>query len=78
VMLPKVSGFEVCRALLTKQPTRDLRVIFLTARGSELDIVRGREAGADLHIGKPFSTKELVEEVEKLLKDASPDWTPWP
>ncbi|MBL8514168.1 MAG: response regulator, partial [Betaproteobacteria bacterium] len=33
VMLPKVSGFEVCRALRTKQPTRDLRVIFLTARG---------------------------------------------
>lgn len=78
VMLPKVSGFEVCRAIRTKRPAYDLRVIFLTARGSELDIARGREAGADLHIGKPFSTKELIEEVEKLLEQVSPDWTPWP
>lgn len=38
--------------------------------------VDGREIGADLHIGKPFSTKDLMTDIERLLRDVSPDWTP--
>lgn len=76
VMLPKVSGFEVCRVIRAKKKGWQPRIIFLTARGLEADIARGREIGADLHIGKPFSTKDLMTDIERLLREVSPDWTP--
>jgi DNA-binding response OmpR family regulator len=75
VMLPKVSGFDVCRALRSRLTSDVLKIVLVTARGSEQDVARGREAGADLHIGKPFSTKELVGDVEQLIAGMRRDWT---
>ncbi len=67
VMLPKLSGLEVCAAIredvLRKQP----KILMVTARGSARDIARGRLAGADAHLTKPFSTQELLGEARRLL-----------
>jgi two-component system alkaline phosphatase synthesis response regulator PhoP len=62
LMLPRVSGIEVCRRLRELRP--DLPILILTARGSEDEKVAGLEAGADDYITKPFSTRELLARVE--------------
>ncbi|QDU67818.1 response regulator transcription factor [Engelhardtia mirabilis] len=66
VMLPEFDGFEVLRQLRAFQPL--LPVIFLTARGSEEDRVRGLRGGADDYVVKPFSTGELLARVEAVLR----------
>jgi DNA-binding response OmpR family regulator len=69
VMLPKVSGWEVCRALRTDPEFRtSAPVLMLTARGEESDKVIGLELGADDYLVKPFSMRELVARVRALLR----------
>lgn len=67
VMLPGKSGLDVCRAIRATSATARLPVIMLTAKGGRTDIARGLEAGADDYVIKPFSTRDLVGRVEKLL-----------
>lgn len=67
VMLPGVDGFEVCRRLRRDRELRGARILMLTARGRESEIARGIAAGADAYMTKPFSTKELMEAVTRLL-----------
>ena len=67
IMLPSVSGFEVCRSIRADPVTRGIRVLMLTARGRESEMQKGMAAGADAYMTKPFSTKELVEVVARLL-----------
>jgi two-component system phosphate regulon response regulator PhoB len=71
-MLPLISGLEICRQLRRKPETRDLPIIMLTARGEEVDRVRGLEVGADDYISKPFSPSELVARVRALLRRSKP------
>jgi DNA-binding response OmpR family regulator len=72
VMLPDIDGFEVCRRLrASKGPGRTLPVIILSARGAELDRVRGLELGADDYVTKPFSLMELLARVASVLRRAS-------
>ncbi len=71
-MLPKVSGIEVCRRLRSKNETRNLPVIMLTARGEESDRVRGLDVGADDYIVKPFSMSELAARVRAVLRRIRP------
>ncbi len=68
LMLPKLSGMEVCRRLREIRP--DLPILVLTARGSEDDKVTGLEAGADDYVTKPFGTRELLARVESLGRRA--------
>lgn len=68
VMLPDLDGFEVCRRLKAEYPA--LPVIMLTAKKSSLDLERGRQAGADAYITKPFKSVKVLEVIEDLLKDA--------
>ena len=68
VMMPKIDGFEVCRALKAKDETKDIPVILLTAKDREADREKGREAGADLYVTKPFSPTRLLEDVRALLQ----------
>ncbi len=68
VMLPDISGFEVCKALKINSVTRGVRIIMLTARGEEVDRVVGFELGADDYVVKPFSVRELVLRVAALLR----------
>ncbi len=68
VMLPDVSGSEVCRRLKSDPATGEVPVMMLTARNEEPDRVRGFEAGADDYVTKPFSVRELVLRVKAVLR----------
>ncbi|HKP85725.1 MAG TPA: response regulator transcription factor, partial [Blastocatellia bacterium] len=69
IMLPKMSGLDVCRAL--RNNGLDTPVIMLTARGQEIDKVIGLEMGADDYVTKPFSIKELLARVRAQLRRAA-------
>src|SRR6516165_4599526 len=66
VMMPKMSGLEVCKQLKVKRPS--LPMIMLTARGQEVDKVVGLELGADDYITKPFSIRELLARIKAVLR----------
>jgi len=68
VMLPQVDGLDVCRSLRRDTKTLAIPIIMLTAKGSEVDRVLGLELGADDYVTKPFSPRELVLRVKKLLR----------
>jgi DNA-binding response OmpR family regulator len=69
VMLPDIDGFEVCRRLKApRSGVAAVPVIMLTARGTELDRVRGLELGADDYVTKPFSLMELLARVAAVLR----------
>jgi two-component system phosphate regulon response regulator PhoB len=72
-MLPGVSGLEICRRLRSREATRTLPVIMLTARGEEGERVRGLSVGADDYVVKPFSVPELMARVRALLRRARPE-----
>lgn len=67
VMMPKLSGIEVTRALRAADDTCRLPVILLTARVQDADVAEGFEAGADDYLKKPFSSQELAARVQAIL-----------
>jgi DNA-binding response OmpR family regulator len=67
-MVPGNNGFEVCRHIRESRDLAKVPVIFLTARSSEEDRVRGLELGADDYISKPFSPRELIARVRAVLR----------
>src|SRR6185436_10403458 len=69
VMLPKVSGFDVCKQ--RRGAENSVPIIMLTARGQEIDKVLGLKIGADDYVTKPFSFMELMARVEAVLRRAS-------
>ena len=68
VMLPEVNGLEVCKALRKEPSTAGIPIIMLTAKAAEIDRVLGLELGADDYVTKPFSPRELVLRIKKLLE----------
>src|SRR5579862_423223 len=66
VMMPKMSGLDVCKQLKAKRPS--IPIIMLTARGQEVDKVVGLELGADDYVTKPFSIRELLARVKAVLR----------
>jgi DNA-binding response OmpR family regulator len=73
IMMPRMSGWEVCRALRDKGV--DVPIVMLSARGDELDRVRGLELGADDYVTKPFSLRELLARVRAVLRRPGPRQT---
>ncbi len=71
LMLPEVDGLEVCRVLRREAATADIPIVMLTARAAEMDRVVGLEIGADDYVTKPFSPRELVLRIKKLLGRAA-------
>jgi two-component system, OmpR family, alkaline phosphatase synthesis response regulator PhoP len=67
VMLPKLNGFEVCERIRADPRWRGTKILMLTARGRDTEVARGLRAGADAYVTKPFSTKELLAQVNDLL-----------
>jgi DNA-binding response OmpR family regulator len=70
VMLPKRDGFDICRAIRANAAWRDIRILMLTAKGRESDRDRGIALGADDYVTKPFSNRDVVERVKRLLDPA--------
>ncbi|HLU67989.1 MAG TPA: winged helix-turn-helix domain-containing protein, partial [Kofleriaceae bacterium] len=68
LMLPDLSGFEVCRRMREDPSLGDFGVMMLTARGDEYDRIVGLEVGADDYVVKPFSVREVVLRVQALAK----------
>lgn len=71
-MLPGVSGIEICRRLKTRNQTRKIPIIMLTARTEEADMVRGLETGADDYMLKPYSLVELIARIRTQLRRTRP------
>ena len=71
-MMPLMSGIEVCRQLKTRDETRHIPVIMLSARSEEVDTVRGLKTGADDCVIKPYSVKELMAQVRTQLRRSRP------
>lgn len=67
VMLPEVSGFEICQSVRLDPSLSDVKILMMTARGSAIERRKGLALGADGFIAKPFELKELREEVRRLL-----------
>ena len=67
VMLPGVSGFDICQGVRGDPALAGVRILMMTARGSSVERRRGQELGADGFITKPFELQALRDEVQKLL-----------
>jgi two-component system phosphate regulon response regulator PhoB len=70
LMLPEVEGLEVCKVLRRDPQTSAIPIVMLTAKAAEIDRILGLELGADDYITKPFSPRELVLRVKRLLRPA--------
>ena len=69
IMLPGIDGYEVCEILRLNPKYRDIKIIFLTAKGREVEIAKGLALGADAYITKPYSNAEIVARVEDILEN---------
>lgn len=67
VMMPGMDGFKVCQTLKANTPTKDIPVVFLTARGDDADREMGERVGASGFVKKPFRSAELLAIISKLL-----------
>lgn len=67
VMMPVLSGYDVCERLRARPEWAGVKVVMLSARGRETETNRGLAAGADLYVVKPFSNRELLQKIDSLL-----------
>jgi len=67
VMIPGRDGYAVCQEIRSNPAWRDMRIIMLTAKGGDIQREKGLSLGADEYVTKPFSTRELVERVRRML-----------
>ena len=68
VILPDASGYDIVRKLRTRPATQDIPIIMVTAKTTEMDMIKGLDGGADDYIKKPFSIMELITRVKALLR----------
>ena len=68
VLLPDESGYDIVRKLRKRPATQDIPIIMVTAKTTEMDMIKGLDGGADDYIKKPFSIKELITRVKALLR----------
>ncbi len=68
IMLPDIDGFELCKKLKSDSRYKDIPIIMLTARDTEIDKVVGLELGADDYVTKPFSFRELIARIKAILR----------
>lgn len=71
IMLPKKDGFEVCQQIRANPAWQGVKVVMLTAKGRDTEVTKGLALGADVYMTKPFSTKDLVQQVKQLLGENS-------
>lgn len=67
IMMPDVDGYEICKEVQSKEWSKHIKIIFLSAKSKEADIQKGIELGAVSYITKPFSSKQLLAEVQQQL-----------
>jgi two-component system response regulator MprA len=67
VMMPKMNGFEVAKTIRQNPANMDVKIIFLTAKGTDRDKMEGYGSGGDVYLTKPFDNQELVDPVKETL-----------
>jgi DNA-binding response OmpR family regulator len=67
VMMPRMSGYEVCQKVRENAAWQGVRIIMLSAKGRDIEVSKGLAVGADAYVTKPFSTKDLLARVGELL-----------
>jgi DNA-binding response OmpR family regulator len=67
IMMPKINGFDVCQKIRANPDHNHVKIVMLTAKGREVEITKGLDLGADSYMVKPFSTRELLAEVQRLI-----------
>jgi DNA-binding response OmpR family regulator len=70
VRMPRLSGYEACRQLKRNPATREIPIVFLSAKGQEKEIAEGLDSGAMEYIVKPFAPSQLVDQVKDILQRA--------
>ena len=71
IMMPKMDGYETCKALKADDATKNIPVILLSAKGRNVDMQTGYDVGADDYITKPFSPRKLVDRINAMLGQSS-------
>src|SRR5881392_2343313 len=74
LMLPKMSGLEVCKILKNDAATSHIPILMLTAKAEEIDRIVGLEFGADDYVTKPFSPREITLRIRAILRRGEPKW----
>lgn len=69
VRMPRLTGYEACRQMRMMESTKDIPIVFLSAKGQEAEVDEGLEAGADRYILKPFAPIELANEIKQILAE---------
>lgn len=67
VMMPTVSGYDVCQKLREDPTVQNVKIIMLSAKGRDVEVSKGVAVGADAYVTKPFATRELVAKVDAML-----------
>lgn len=71
VMMPRLSGFDVCQKLRADPDLQKIKIIMLTAKGRDTEVAKGLALGADAYVTKPFATKDLLAKVREMLGETS-------
>lgn len=71
INMPKLNGYEVCQAIRDNPGWKDVRIVMLTARGRDIEREKGLAMGADDYVIKPFSTRDVVDLVNRLLENGA-------
>ena len=66
VMMPVLSGYEVCKRIRERPELSHIKIIMLSAKGRDAEVNKGLAMGADLYVTKPFSTRELLDKIKSL------------
>ncbi len=67
VMMPRMSGYDVCQRVRANADWQHIKIVMLSAKGREAEVSKGLAVGADAYVTKPFSTKDLVAKVAEML-----------
>ena len=67
VMMPRVSGYDVCQKVRENPEWQDIKIIMLSAKGRDVEVTKGIAIGADAYVTKPFSTRDLIAKVGEML-----------
>jgi DNA-binding response OmpR family regulator len=69
VMMPFLSGYELCQKVRANPACAGIKIVMLSAKGRDVEISKGIAVGADLYVTKPFSTTDLIAKVQALLAE---------
>ncbi len=67
VMMPRMSGYDVCQKVRENAAWNRIRIVMLSAKGRDVEVTKGMAVGADAYVTKPFSTRDLIAKVQELL-----------